>query len=191
MNAAESNFLKLMLKREVRQGFSHQANIIELYKMIREAAEAEFNEDNEATLRSFLTGCFDKAYPSKHPPLKETMKPKTKVDFARLCAKAHAEGMKAGLAVGPSTMYISDGSLTYAVPDGPCGFAWVLVRPSNSGLAKYLREQWRARQAYKGGTQLSVFEFGQSMIRKEAYATAMAKVFSEAGYQATPESRMD
>jgi hypothetical protein len=59
MNKFERWFLNRVFQKQVRQGYKHQENITELYTMIREAAEKEFNEDNVPTLNSFLTECFE------------------------------------------------------------------------------------------------------------------------------------
>lgn len=58
MNQCEKFVMRRILKKEVRQGFDHNKRIEELYAMIREAAEAEFKEDNAATLNEFLFKCF-------------------------------------------------------------------------------------------------------------------------------------
>lgn len=61
MNKFEEWFLKRIIKREVRQDYDHPKKIIELYKMIREACENEFTEDNVPTLNHFLTECLEKS----------------------------------------------------------------------------------------------------------------------------------
>ena len=123
--------------------------------------------------------------------------------FAAVYAKAVAAGMAAGngsiptpMIVGsPSTPFGNDvdySKKTYYVADGVCGFAWVTVRPGTSAFAKWLAKTGKARKAYEGGMQVWVSEFGQSMQRKEAFAYAMAKVFTdELGVAAYAGSRMD
>lgn len=126
----------------------------------------------------------------------------TEAQCAALYEKAHAAGMAAGDAAIPVPMHVvelanpfDDNSPVvrqYApVMDGPCGFASVVIRPGNSSFARYMKAKRGARKAYYGGTQMWVHEFGQSVTRKYAYAGAFARVVSEAGVFALPESRMD
>lgn len=56
-----SKILKANCKSLVRQGPQHKANITEYYRLMYEAAKAEFTEDNKPTLDAFLQECFDKA----------------------------------------------------------------------------------------------------------------------------------
>lgn len=123
-------------------------------------------------------------------------------EFRALYEKALAAGIAAGEAaiptpmiVGtPTTFFGSDVDLsqkTYYVPDGPCGFAWVNIRPGTSSFARWLVKNGVARKAYGGGVSISVRRFGQSLIRKEAFAYAAARVFSEAGITAYGQSRID
>jgi hypothetical protein len=49
---------KNYIKDQVRQG-GHEDRIIALYRMVYEAAKAEFPEDNKPTLDSFLKECFE------------------------------------------------------------------------------------------------------------------------------------
>jgi len=51
--------LKNICKRIVKQGPLHQARITAYYKIMREAAEKEFTEDNKPTLDAFLQECFN------------------------------------------------------------------------------------------------------------------------------------
>ena len=57
MNKFERWFLKRIFAKQVRQGM-HEQNIVELFKMIREAANNEFTEDNEITLDIFMADCY-------------------------------------------------------------------------------------------------------------------------------------
>jgi len=61
MTKFERWFLNRVIRKQVRQGFDHQQNIVELYEMIRVAAENEFTEDNVATMNSNLTEWFEKS----------------------------------------------------------------------------------------------------------------------------------
>lgn len=53
--------MKQIIKREIRQGWDHQQNIINLYKMINDACENEFYEDNTVTMNINLTEWFEKS----------------------------------------------------------------------------------------------------------------------------------
>jgi hypothetical protein len=59
MNSLEFKLLQQLLKREVKQGPMSGQNIRGLYMMIRQAAEAEFYEDNIPTLNAFLQEQFE------------------------------------------------------------------------------------------------------------------------------------
>jgi hypothetical protein len=61
MNKFEEWIVKRIIRREVRQGWDHQRNITNLYKMIRVACESEFYEDNTVTMNSNLTEWFEKS----------------------------------------------------------------------------------------------------------------------------------
>ena len=74
-----------------------------------------------------------------------------------------------------------------------CGFAWVVVRPANSKLAKILKERYGASKHHAGG--MMVYNPSglptQSMDIKEEGAYAFARVLTEAGYRAMAQSRAD
>ena len=59
MNKFENWFLKRLLKKQVRQGYSHDLRIMRLYTMIREACDAEFTEDNCMTRDAHLRELFE------------------------------------------------------------------------------------------------------------------------------------
>jgi hypothetical protein len=118
--------------------------------------------------------------------------------------RAHGAGLDAGEACTPTPMVVSQHanplndsspvSKAWFVGDGACGFAWVVVRPGNCAFAKWLVKNGHARKAYGGGVQVWVSQFSQSMARKEAYASAFAKVVTAAGLPgvtAYSNSRMD
>lgn len=124
------------------------------------------------------------------------------VEFKALYEKAHAAGMEAGRNDKPPTMVVQERARPlddtspvvqqWVVPEGPCGFAWITIRPANCAFANWLRKNKLGRTAYGGGLQIWVGEFNQSMSRKEAYANAFARVIREAGIpNAWAGSRMD
>jgi hypothetical protein len=53
--------LKKIFKEAVIQGPDHTGNIERIYKLLREATETEFTEDNAPTLDKFLLECFEKS----------------------------------------------------------------------------------------------------------------------------------
>lgn len=110
------------------------------------------------------------------------------IDHERLYVKARQAGLEAGKNEQTSTMIVSG---RYIVPDGPCGFAWVIVKPGTSSFARWLVRTNRGSKAYRGGVQIWVSDFNQSMERKSAYADAFAKVLQQAGIECYSDSRMD
>jgi hypothetical protein len=124
-------------------------------------------------------------------------------EFAALWKKASEAGQVAATAMTPVPMIVGQAKSlfsneidysqkTYFEPDGVCGFAWVQVKPGTSAFAKWLKKMGYARSDdYYGGVSIWVSDYNQSMQRKEAHARAMARVFSDAGINAYPMSRMD
>ncbi|MCK9369247.1 hypothetical protein M0R04_04850 [Candidatus Dojkabacteria bacterium] len=81
---------------------------------------------------------------------------------------------------------------SYVVSDGPCGFAWVNIKPAYSKFAKWMVAYEMARKdSYNGGVTYWISKYGQSIQKKEAYARAFAKVLSDNGINAYASSRMD
>lgn len=129
--------------------------------------------------------------------------------FAKLMDEAHAAGLAALSVCVPTPMVVqahsnplNDSSPVekqWFVPAGPCGFAWVNVRPATSSFARWLVKTYGERgngafgvhKAYRGGLDIWVREGGQSIQLKEAYANAFAEVLSKAGIKAYSASRMD
>ena len=126
----------------------------------------------------------------------------SKVACEKLLERAHLMGMDAGrdasvtpMIVGsPSTPFGSDidySKKTYFVEGGACGFAGVVIKPARGKFVSYLKSIGIGNKHYYGGYYVSVREFGQSLARKEAYASAYAKVLSEVGMSCYVDSRMD
>jgi hypothetical protein len=131
------------------------------------------------------------------------------VTFNSICDKAAAAGKAAveqltvtPMVVGQETSLFS-GKLDYSKPtyyieDGVCGFAWVNVYPANKGNTRAGKEERAILKAagfrlndYEKSFQLWVSQYNQSMQKKEAYASAFAKVLRENGLKAYSGSRMD
>lgn len=133
--------------------------------------------------------------------------------FAALAARAEAAGLAAGEAAIPAPIEVyeaeglsnrrAEGGRSWYVSEGVCGFAWIKVRPATSSFARWARasnlalREWDGSTypawgtAYGGGLSRSVYEFGQSLTRKEAFARAYAATLREAGINATTGSRLD
>lgn len=122
--------------------------------------------------------------------------------FASLYDKARKAGLAAAEACNPTPMVVGQAASLFGneivpgteevVADGPCGFAWINVKPGNSKFANWLKKNSLARaDSYYGGVCIWVGEFNQSMQKKEAYAYAFANVLSDEGIRAYASSRMD
>ena len=124
-------------------------------------------------------------------------------NFSLWLEEAHRAGMGAVSQANVVPMVVSEHSnplddnspvkQSWFVADGPCGFAWVTVRPANSSFALWLKKfhgsDWKT--VYGGGIQLWVSAFNQSMQKKEAYAAAYAGILQMHGINAYAGSRMD
>lgn len=125
--------------------------------------------------------------------------------FAAAWADAQKAARAAAEAATPAPMVVGDADLMgnpvpggrrYVVEGGPCGFAWVKVRPANSAFANWAKRTGVAKggRSYGGGLTVAWCPAGgtQSMARQEAAADAMAEVLRDTlGVDARSESRMD
>jgi hypothetical protein len=80
---------------------------------------------------------------------------------------------------------------SWYVSEGVCGFAWVNIQPGTCKAARYAKKHFGAKKDYHGGVSIWVYDFGQSMTRKEAYARAFANTLRDHGITAYAQSRMD
>lgn len=80
----------------------------------------------------------------------------------------------------------------WAVPEGPCGFAWVHISPANSALANYFKRIGVVGKgaAYGGGINVWCSAQTQSIERKSAWANAVAKVLKEGMVEKFPTIRI-
>lgn len=127
----------------------------------------------------------------------------TELEMKTLYNNAYKAGMKALNEKTPTPMLfgeetslfsgkIDTSKPTYYVSDGPCGFAWITVKPGNSKFARWLKKSGLARtDSYYGGVSISVREGNQSYELKTAFAYAFSKVLSDAGIKSYAMSRMD
>jgi len=127
-----------------------------------------------------------------------------KLNYKKILAYAHNAGMAAGSAKVATPMTLVESDLfdnpigkTYYVPEGPCGFAWVVTHEHGNGkFVKYLKSisdgMSVGSKYYYGGYYVKwVGEFGQSIEKKEAYADAYAAVLKDHGIKAYSGSRLD
>jgi hypothetical protein len=131
----------------------------------------------------------------------KTKAPKlTVAEMGILLALAEEKGLAAGLAAIPTPMNVVAGDLAgnpisgarvYHVPEGACGFAWVVIKPGTSRFARYLKKLGKAHKHYYGGVAVWIRAHGQSYDRKIAHARAMAKVLRKAGIDAYADGRLD
>jgi hypothetical protein len=122
-------------------------------------------------------------------------------ELSSVFSKAEAAGHEAATAHAPTPMTVvqkaspmDDSSPTvkeWHVPEGVCGFAWIVITPGTSREAKFAKKYHGASKHYYGGVSIWVGDYGQSMERKEKYARAFAGVLKEAGIKAYADSRMD
>lgn len=131
-----------------------------------------------------------------------TAKEKREKMFRELHEKAHKAGTMAGNGHTPTPMVVGQAKglmsteidyskKTYFVESGVCGFAWIHLPNGRSSFARWAKTELGAHKSYYGGTDIWVRGFGQSMERKEAYASAYSKVLNENGIDSYPQSRMD
>lgn len=108
-------------------------------------------------------------------------------------SEAHAAGLKAvsELTIEPMVVVDSRTKQKWIIDDGPCGFAWVIIKPAHCQFAKYLRERKLAHKHDKPGLMMWIGDFNQSMEKKSAYAKAFANVLKENGIDAYVGERMD
>ena len=129
-------------------------------------------------------------------------KPEDKKRYQSIYDEAHNAGMKALQASTPTPMVVYDadprtgapvaGGKQYYESEGACGFAWVNIRPASTSFSRYLSDQKIAsKDSYEGGMKVWVSQGGQSITRKEAYASAFADALRTHGVKADAGSRLD
>jgi len=110
--------------------------------------------------------------------------------FQEIWNEADTAGRKAGLEVETTPFRVVQHSnplddnspvvRAFGIIPGPCGFAWVIIKPAYSRFAKWLIASGKASvDSYYGGVHIWVSEFGQLMERKEAYARAFSEIIEK------------
>ena len=121
--------------------------------------------------------------------------------FEEVWYKAVTAGNKAAETVVPTTMIVSQHANQlddcspivnqWAEPEGPCGFAEIRLPKGNTSFAHWAKKNAGFRKHYHGGLSHWVSAFGQSMVRKEAFARSAVGVLVDNGIDAYASSRMD
>ena len=79
------------------------------------------------------------------------------------------------------------------VPEGPCGFAWVVINPARGPLVAELKRQKKGHKHYPAGycVWMGQLNHTQSVEVLEAGANAYANVLQAAGVKCYADSRLD
>jgi hypothetical protein len=116
-----------------------------------------------------------------------------KIDYATVFAAGLAAANEAFKAATPTPMIVKDGrsGQTWHVAGGVCGFAWVHV--TDRKFANYLKKENIGHKNYRKGWDVWMGRYcqTQSMETLQAGASAMSRVFNEAGIECYADSRMD
>jgi len=122
-------------------------------------------------------------------------------EYEALYKRACDEGMAAGKAAIPIPMTVVEPSNVmdpnspprneWFVPEGPCGFAEVVIHPATSSFARWLAKNNLASTRYNGGMSIWIGAHNQSVTRKEAHAYKMAEIFKAAGIKCFVSARLD
>jgi hypothetical protein len=132
----------------------------------------------------------------------QNKKAKREALYLEIYNAAVEAGNKAAAAAVPTPMVVqqhenmaddnSPVEKQWIVPDGVCGFAWVVLKPANHSFAKWMKANGLGRTSDYGGLMVWPNLMTQSMTRKEAWAHEFAKVIHEiTGIKAYAQSRMD
>jgi hypothetical protein len=129
----------------------------------------------------------------------KTLRVERAAKFREVFQKAATAGRVAGENAIPEPMMVIEPGTNPHVPkamwhvsEGACGFAWVNVSPGNTPFANWLKKNNLARKSFRGGVEIWISDFNQSVERKDACARAMAEVFrDELGVSAFAGSRLD
>lgn len=111
--------------------------------------------------------------------------------YRRLWHEAHAAGHAAAAEIIPAPMLVANmaGTVVDRVDDGVCGFGWVELN-GREGFTRWAKQQGLL-DPYGSRPMVWVYDYGQSMTRKAAYARAFAAVLQQHNVTAHARSRMD
>ena len=116
--------------------------------------------------------------------------------------EANEEGIRKANEAKPTPMVIEEHSnplddsspviKQWVEPLGVCGFASIIVHPGNSSFAVWAKNNCNATRNYYGGMTIKrVYEYGQSLELKTAYAEGFAATLRKYGIKAYVDSRID
>lgn len=141
-----------------------------------------FTEDDKAQLKHLFNQEEACLANDKHERKTKAMKRQT---FVHIWERANAAGMEAGKNAIPTPMTVVSGvpggeQRADYISEGPCGFAWVNMKPGTNRFAKWLVDmEIASKDSYYGGVTIWCSGFGQSIARKTAWAEAVAKSLRE------------
>jgi len=124
----------------------------------------------------------------------------TEKEMEQIWYDAYCAGIDAGSNKIPTPMNVQEadlsgnpvpGSKVYHVPEGVCGFAWVIVKPGNSRFARFMKRRCESKPHYYGGVCHWIRQYNQSYERKMAHAEAFAEVLRKYGINAYADGRLD
>lgn len=122
--------------------------------------------------------------------------------WAKIHAEAHEAGVRAANQAKPVPMIVEQHSnqlddsspvvQRWVVEGGPCGFAWIVVRPGNCSFARWAKKNVPlTAKHYYGGMSIWCPLGTQSMAIKENYCRAYANILQFYGINAHMGSRLD
>jgi hypothetical protein len=134
--------------------------------------------------------------PKLYEGIRQVKKVKTEtVDYKAIYDEAMNAGIEAGKNAIPTPMIVSEGIVggkQWYVDEGACGFAWVVVSPATQPFARWLKKNGIVEgKSYGGGYSIWCSLFNQSITRKEAWASAFAKVLGKYNIKCYSSSRLD
>ena len=154
-----------------------------------EQIETELHVDPNETTRSVR--------PRVGPNPKEW----SKGEMAEVWAYANRLAHEAvvGATIVPMTVCEADstgeplkGGQSWFIPDGPCGFAWVVVRPATGRFARWLKSEDIGRYgSYERGIVIWISQYNQSVQKKSIHARKLAETLRSFGINAHAYDRMD
>lgn len=115
-------------------------------------------------------------------------------NFDRIFTAAWAQARDAALSCYVEAMGVYDDRTgeSWIIPEGPCGFAWVNVKPGNSRFARWLVKTGKAKKADYGGVYIWISDYQQSYTRKKCHADNLARLLRKnLDIKATSHSRLD
>lgn len=109
-----------------------------------------------------------------------------------ILTEALVDADAAALEATCTPMYLTDGTTSYTVNDGVCGYAWVNIKPARGKFVQLLKDsKIGSTDSYYGGYTVWSRANTQSLTRNEEWAKTFARVLNLNGIKATAASRID